>query len=145
MNITLIPKGAIIKKSEVSAVFLIGFIGDKIIACKNERGWDIPGGHLEDGEELIDGLRRETEEEAGASFVDAILYAKSSTSNKGKYKDKYMVVFTSNSCKLGDFTPKPDALERGLLDADTLIKRYHGDKDLLRDLIQKAKEFLEKQ
>ena len=75
MKITLISKGAEIKKEEVSAVFLIGFIGDKIVACRNERGWDIPGGHLEDGEEPIDGVRRETEEEAGVSFKDAIPYA----------------------------------------------------------------------
>ena len=145
MKITLIPKGSIIKKSEVSAVFLIGFIGEKIVACRNERGWDIPGGHLENEEELIDGLRREAEEEAGVSFVDAMPYAKSSTSNKGKYKDKYMVVFVSNSCKLEDFTPKPDALERDLLDTETLIERYHGEKDLLCDLIQKAQESLKKQ
>ena len=145
MKITLIPKGAIIKKSEVSAVFLIGFISEKVVACRNERGWDIPGGHLENEEELIDGLRREAEEEAGVSFMNAILYAKSTTSSKGKYKDKYMVVFVSNSCKLGDFIPKPDALERDLLDIATLIERYHGDKNLLRDLIQKAQEFLKLQ
>ncbi|OGZ73113.1 MAG: hypothetical protein A2908_01115 [Candidatus Staskawiczbacteria bacterium RIFCSPLOWO2_01_FULL_38_12b] len=145
MKITLIPKGAIIKKSEVSAVFLIGFISEKVVACRNERGWDIPGGHLENEEELIDGLRREAEEEAGVSFMNAILYAKSTTSSKGKYKDKYMVVFVSNSCKLEDFTPKPDALERDLLDTETLIERYHGEKDLLCDLIQKAQESLKKQ
>src|SRR3989344_1923966 len=142
MKITLIPKGAIIKKSEVSAVFLIGFIGEKIVACRNERGWDIPGGHLEDGEELIDGLRREAEEEAGVSFMNAIPYAKSTTSSKGKYKHKYMVVFVSDSCKLGDFISRPDALECDLLDIKTLVERYHGDKSLLHDLIQKAKEFL---
>src|SRR3989344_9274022 len=142
MKITLIPKGAIIEKAEISAVFLIGFIGEKIVAARNERGWDIPGGHLEEGEEPIDGLRREAEEEAGVSFVDAVPYAKSLTSNKGKYRGKFMVVFVSNSCKLEDFTPKPDALERDLLDTETLIERYHGEKDLLCDLIQKAQESL---
>ncbi len=142
MKITLIPKGTIIKKEKVSAVFLIGFIGEKIIACRNERGWDIPGGHLEEGEEPLDGLRREAEEEAGISFLIAVPYAKSSVSNKGKYKDKYMVVFVSTSCKLGESTPKSDAFERELLSVPILIERYYGDKDLLKDLIQKAREFL---
>ncbi len=145
MKVILIPKGTIIQKTKVSAVFLIGFIDDKIVACRNERGWDIPGGHLNEEEELLDGLRREAEEEAGISFIDAIPYAKSSASNNGKYKDKYMVVFASNSCKLEEFTPKPDALERDLLDVEILIERYHSDKDLLRDLIEKAKESLKAQ
>ncbi|MSU54649.1 MAG: NUDIX domain-containing protein [Candidatus Staskawiczbacteria bacterium] len=143
MKVTLIPKGAVIKKEEVSAVFLIGFIGDKIVVTRNERGWDMPGGHLNEGEELLDGLRRETEEEAGVSFVDTIPYAKLFLPNKDEYKDKYMVSFVSNSCKLGDFTPKPDAFERDLLDVKTFIEcYYHGDKDALRDLIQKAQESL---
>lgn len=135
MRIVLIPKGTVIKKEEVSAVFLIGFIGEKVIACRNERGWDIPGGHLEEKEELLDGLRREAEEEAGVSFIDAIPYAKLFGPNEGKY----MLFFTSNSCVLGNFTLKPDAFERDLLNIESLIERYYGNKDLLSDLIQEAK------
>ena len=142
MKITLIQKGAIAEKTKVSAVFLIGFIGDKIIAARNERGWDIPGGHLEEDEEPIEGLRREAEEETGVTFMDALPFAKLSLPNEDNYKDKYMLFFVSNSCKLDNFTPKPDAFERDLLDNETLIERYHGDKDSLRDLIQKAQEVL---
>ncbi len=139
IEITLIPKGAIINETKVSSVYLIGFIGDRIVAARNERGWDIPGGHLEEGEELVGGLRRETEEEAGISFVDAIPYATLSLPNG----QKYMLFFVSDSCKLGNFIPKPDAFERDLLEVETLIERYYGDKDLLRDLIKKAKENIE--
>lgn len=138
MKVALIPKGTIIQREKVSAIFLIGFIGHKIVAARNERGWDIPGGHLEAGEELIDGLRREAEEEAGVSFTNALPYATLSLS----HEEKQMLFFASDSCKLGDFTPKPDAFERELMDVETLIKRYYSDKSLLRDLIQKGQEFL---
>ncbi len=138
MKVALIPKGAIIDETKVSSIYLIGFIGDKIVAARNERGWDIPGGHLEKGEELMDGLRREVEEEAGVSFTDALPYATLSL----PHEEKHMLFFTSDSCKLGDFIPKPDAFERDLLDVETLIERYHWDKGLLRDLIQKANESL---
>src|SRR3989344_1303899 len=124
--ITLIPKEAIIDKTKIRSIYLIGFIGDKIIAARNERGWDIPGGHLEEGEEPIDGIRRETEEEAGVSFVDALPYATLSL----PHEEKHMLFFASNSCKMGDFMPKSDAFERELLDIEALIERYHWDKDL---------------
>ena len=137
-TVTLISKGAAIERVKVKSVFLIGFIGDKIVAARNERGWDIPGGHLEEGEDPMDGIRRESEEEAGVSFKNAIPYATLSL----PHEEKYMLFFASNSCVLGDFTPKPDAFERDLLDVETLIERYHWDKDLLRDLIRKAQEVL---
>src|SRR3989344_2470679 len=99
MKVTLIPKGARIEKAEVSAVFLVCFIGEKIVACRNERGWDIPGGHLEEGEEPLDGVRREAEEEAGVKFDSAIPYATLSLPNE----ETCMLFFASNSCKMGDF------------------------------------------
>lgn len=34
----------------VSAVFLIAIRDDRILAIRNERGWDVPGGHVEPGE-----------------------------------------------------------------------------------------------
>ncbi len=138
MKITLISKDTVIEKEKVSAVFLVGFLGDKMGACRNERGWDIPGGHLEDGEERIDGLRREVEEEAGVSFTNAAPYAILSLSSE----EKYMLFFASDSCVMGNFTPKPDAFERDLLDVETFIDRYYGDKDLVRDLIKRAREVL---
>ena len=51
-----------------SAVFLIAIKGTKILAIENEKGWDIPGGHLEEGETIREGLVREVQEEGGASF-----------------------------------------------------------------------------
>ena len=48
-------------------VHALCFQADKILmALHPERGWDVPGGHVEPGESLEDALIRETHEEAGA-------------------------------------------------------------------------------
>ena len=95
----------------VSAVFLIGFVGDQVLAARNERGWDVPGGHLQAGESLLEGLGREVEEEAGATFAQAVAFA--SLSQPGR--SRVMVYFAAGPCSLGRLVPKKDALERKLL------------------------------
>ena len=60
---------------EISAVFLVAFRGGRMLAVRNERGWDLPGGHVEPGEDLMIALRREVREEAGAMFNNATAYA----------------------------------------------------------------------
>jgi len=41
-----------------------------ILLLKNEKGWDLPGGHLKKGEGVEDGLRREVYEETGLNIED---------------------------------------------------------------------------
>ena len=55
---------------EVSAkAVLFNFARDKILLLHNPRGWwTTPGGHLEEGEQPIDAVRRELREELGLDF-----------------------------------------------------------------------------
>lgn len=122
-------------REKISAVFLIAFSDEKVLSIRNERGWDIPGGYLEAGEELLEGLRREVAEEAGASFETAHPYAILSSSGQ----EKVMVFYVSPSCTLGKFTSSEDALDRDLLSVEGLISRYYGDRNLLRSLIEEAR------
>ena len=122
----------------VSAVFLIGFVGDQVLAARNERGWDVPGGHLQKCESILEGLQREVEEEAGATFARAVAIA--SLSQPGG--SKVMVYFAAGPCNLGRFVPQKDALERKLLSPNQLVTRYHGDRRLLLRLIERAKVVL---
>lgn len=122
----------------VSAVFLIGFVGDKVLAARNERGWDVPGGHLEKGESLLQGLRREVLEEAGATFEEALPLAVLSKPGQ----TRVMVFFAADGCVMGLFEPTKDALERCLLKPGRLVARYHGDRQLLTRLISFAGEKL---
>jgi len=41
-----------------------------VLLLKNEKGWDLPGGHLKQGESPVDGLRREIFEETGLNIED---------------------------------------------------------------------------
>jgi 8-oxo-dGTP pyrophosphatase MutT (NUDIX family) len=106
---------------------------------QNERGWDIPGGHLEGEEEPFIGLQREVIEEAGALVKNATPYAVLSSS----ISPKVMLFFKSDSIELVQFVPSEDALDRALLDPEDLLGRYYGDKDLLRSLIEGGQENLE--
>ncbi len=121
-------------RDNVSAVFLVAFSNDKVLAVRNERGWDIPGGHLKNSETLLDGLKRETLEEAGANFENAKIFAALSLKNS----NRVMLFFTAPFCNLGTFIPSEDALERELLSIDELLRRYHGNKKILAALLKEA-------
>lgn len=51
----------------VTCSFVLAFQGDRLLlAHLNDRGWDIPGGHIERGESPEEAARRELYEETGA-------------------------------------------------------------------------------
>ena len=43
---------------KVSAVFLVALKNDAIVVIRNHRGWDLPAGHLEDSESVLEALLR---------------------------------------------------------------------------------------
>ena len=122
--------------NQISAVFMIAFDGKNILAIKNERGWDIPGGHLNLGENLLTGLRREIKEESGAEFTKAIPYAVLTTEGVRKK----MLFYTTRSFKLGHLDYSEDVLGRDVITKERLINLYYGDKKLLKFLLDEAEK-----
>jgi 8-oxo-dGTP diphosphatase len=54
----------------VTNVHVVGFAGQQIVVCRDNRGvWLLPGGTREDGETIEDCVARELKEEAGARLA----------------------------------------------------------------------------
>jgi 8-oxo-dGTP diphosphatase len=130
-HITYITNETILPNMElVSAVFLIALTGSKILAIENDRGWDIPGGHIEYGETPEEALIREVQEEAGASFSNAKLFAMLGSDDQDTYKDKVMFMYMANNFTLGTFTPSEDAFGRDVIEVKEFFERYTGISEL---------------
>ena len=74
-DINKIAKAVIIKDGKALILFRSG-------SQRHADKWDLPGGHLNEGEDLIEGLFREVYEETGLTLSEPIesLYAKGNTS-----------------------------------------------------------------
>jgi ADP-ribose pyrophosphatase YjhB (NUDIX family) len=127
----------------ISSVFLLALKDSKILAIKNERGWDISGGHVEEGETPEEALIREIQEEAGASFLDAKLLAVVESDNEDKYKDKVMLVYTTDNFTLGEFTPSEDSFDREVIEVEDFLLRYKDHFDFI-EMIIRAKQLFKK-
>jgi len=125
-------------KLSVSAVFLVAISSGGMLVTRNERGWDIPGGHLEKGETPYGALKREVMEEVGALIKKAEPYA--IISEPGA--KEVMLFFFTNSFELADFFPKPDAFEREVIEPEKFLEKYYGDKTLMLQLVEKAKKLI---
>jgi 8-oxo-dGTP pyrophosphatase MutT (NUDIX family) len=120
--------------SRISAVFVVAFRGGKILAVRLDRGWDIPGGHREPGEQPLDALAREVMEEAGATLTDPRPFA--TLSEPGR--KSVMVLYAAAAYSLRPFASAPDSRERAELPPDEFLDRYCGERELMETLIEMA-------
>jgi len=95
----------------ITGSFVLAFLEGKLVLTKlKERGWDIPGGHLEPGETAEAAMRRELYEEAGAvagtcgvlGYERIRLLGPKPDGHRYPYPDSYMVFHWASVSRLED-------------------------------------------
>ncbi len=128
---------------EVSAVFLIALTDNNIVAIRNQRGWDLPAGHLEEGEGILEALQREVREEASMTYTNPIPFViVTSDSQDQKYRGKCMIGFATKKFVLNDFIPAPDSQERKVMPTEEFLSLYRQDKIAMGSMIETARNIL---
>ncbi len=111
----------------ITSAFALAFQGDRLLLTDlGLRGWDFPGGHVEEGESPEETMRREVYEETGARLGPARLLgyqllqllAPRPEGYKYPYPDSYQVFYYACVASLDPFTPTPESRGAGLLPPD---------------------------
>lgn len=122
-----------IKLTTVCAFLQIKDAPRKLVIIKNDRGYDVPGGHIEHNESPIDALYREIKEEAFATLDSPtpcwILCS--------DYNPKQItgILFFKSYCTLNNFEASNEISERALLLPEEFIACYHDNKQLMEHLL----------
>jgi 8-oxo-dGTP diphosphatase len=123
------------KKTPVTAVIGISLANGNILAVENLRGWDVPGGHIEDGESLEAALQRELMEECGAQLLSATPFAYLAM-DVDVTSPSYMLVYRVTVELQESYTPHHDVAARAELSPDEFLRAYGGgSKELMIDMI----------
>ncbi len=126
-----VPSNTIPNYSEITSCMVCVFDGKKLLLTKPPRGWGLPGGHLEKGEEPEECAKREVYEEAAVKISNLrsvglwkIEKVFDSDHNK-KYPDlAYQILFIADPEKIDKFISSHESLERKFVNIED-VKKYH--------------------
>ncbi len=93
--------------------------GSVLMIRSPKRGWEFPGGQVEEGESLIQALQREIREETG---VVAIIGSLAGISSNVKPPTKLMLDFVGH-WKSGELRPSAESLEVAWVKPDDVLSR----------------------
>lgn len=106
----------------ITSALALAFDGERILMTKlSQRGWDIPGGHMEPGEMPETAMRREVMEEAGALLTDVQLLGYQRIRLLGQvpagyrypHPDSYQILYLARVDKMVEFASTEEASQRG--------------------------------
>jgi len=111
------------------------------------RGVDIPGGHIEDGEAAVTAMSRETYEEASITLGESTLIDvwKASSDNEliGLSTKPYLLVYVARVKSVDEFVPNQEVRARLFLAPDEFVLQYFGDKKQAEAMVGRAMAALE--
>jgi 8-oxo-dGTP diphosphatase len=107
--------------------------GEVLMVLSPKRGWEMPGGQVEEGEALIDGLQREIREESGViAAISTLVGVYSSVKMPSKVIFAFLGTWES-----GELTPSHESPEVEWVTRDKVLERithpaiYDRMKDML--------------
>ena len=125
-----------LKLTTVCAFLRVKEEPNKLVIIKNERGYDVPGGHIEHDESPVAALYREIKEEASATLDSPTpCWVLSSDYN---LKQTTGILFFKSYCTLNNFQPNQEISERKLLQPEEFLACYHDNKKLMEHLLSNA-------
>ncbi len=116
----------------VAATALVERPGHGFLAVKApdaDRGWELPGGHLEEGEALLEGVAREVREESGVEIDLGPLFAVYSNLTHSRIIFAFLATYRS-----GELTTSEESVEVLWLPAEELKRRLQRQMILDRAL-----------
>ena len=107
--------------------------GQVLLIRSPRRGWEFPGGQVEEGEDLIEALKREIKEESGVTAsISSLVGVYSNIRPPSKVMFGFLGDFVS-----GELTTSDESIETSWVDRDLILNRvtnliiYDRIKDML--------------
>src|SRR5438067_10525337 len=143
----IVPLGATFRPpfDKVTSVGVVPFTDDGlIVAALLQRGVDLPGGHVQEGERTIEEVaRREALEEAGITLREVHVAEVLQSDYYGPDDLTYMVLTTAFVDEYRLFAPTEESQGRFTLSVEEFLGRYTaGDVEGMRHLVGAAHETL---
>ena len=140
---TIVPLGSAFRPpfDKVTSVGVVPFTDEGlIVVALLQRGVDLPGGHVQEGEPTIEEVaRREALEEAGITLRDVHVAEVLQSDYYGPNDLTYMVLTTAFVDEYRPFVPNEESRGRITLSVEEFLARYTaGDVEGMRHLIAAA-------